>query len=86
MKHGKHDEISCRRLILEYLADYEDGSMPAPDRVQLERHFEECPPCVVFLKSYRATGRTLKMLKPREIPRNLAEAVMQFVRARCNKK
>ena len=35
---------------------------------------------------YRATGRTLKMLKPREVPKNLAEAVWNFVRERCPKK
>lgn len=81
-----HDEITCKRLILEYLVDYEDGSMPAADRKELESHLSHCPPCVVFLDSYRATGRTLKMLKPREIPRNLAEAVWSFVRARCDKK
>jgi hypothetical protein len=23
-----HDEITCKKLILEYLVDYEDGSMP----------------------------------------------------------
>ena len=82
----KHDEINCRKLILEYLIEYEDGSMAEADRLELEQHFHSCPPCVVFLKSYRATGRTLKMLKPRDIPKNLAEAVIKFVRARCDKK
>jgi hypothetical protein len=82
----KHDEITCRRLILEYLVEYEDGSMVEVERQQLELHFAQCPPCMVFLQSYRATGRTLKMLKPREIPKNLAEAVIRFVRARCDKK
>ena len=80
-----HDEMNCRRLILEYLADYEDGSMPARERAALEEHLSHCPPCVVFLHSYRATGRTLRKLKPKEIPRNLAEAVMTFVKARCKK-
>jgi anti-sigma factor RsiW len=77
--------MSCRRLILEYLGDYEDGSMPAAERQALEAHLSHCPPCVVFLHSYRATGRTLRKLKPKELPRNLAEAVMKFVKARCNK-
>jgi len=53
-----HDEYSCRQLILESLVEYEDGSMPEPERVRLESHLSHCPPCVVFLKSYRATGRT----------------------------
>ncbi len=81
-----HDEISCRKLIVDYLADYEDGSMPEDVRQDLEKHLSHCPPCVVFLKTYRATGRTLRMLKPREVPRNLAQVVMEFVRARCRDK
>jgi hypothetical protein len=81
-----HDEINCRQLILESLVEYEDGSMAAADRMRLEAHLSHCPPCVVFLKSYRATGRTLRMLKPREIPCNLAEAVMKFVKEKCGKK
>jgi anti-sigma factor RsiW len=80
-----HDEMNCRRLILEYLGDYEDGSMPAAERAALEAHLSHCPPCVVFLHSYRATGRTLRKLKPKQLPKNLAEAVMKFVKARCDK-
>ncbi len=77
--------MNCRRLILEYLCDYEDGTMPAPERAALEEHLSHCPPCVVFLHSYRATGRTLRKLKPKEIPRNLADAVVTFVKARCKR-
>ena len=80
-----HDAISCKRLILEYLVDYEDGAMPEDVRRDLEWHLEHCPPCLVFLKEYRATGRTLKMLKPKDVPKNLAEAVWGFVIARCRK-
>jgi len=80
-----HDEYSCRQLILESLVEYEDGSMPEPERVRLESPLSHCPPCVVFLKSYRATGRTLRMLKPKDVPKNLAEAVWGFVITRCRK-
>ena len=80
-----HDAITCKRLILEYLVDYEDGAMPEDVRRDLEWHLEHCPPCLVFLKEYRATGRTLKMLKPKDVPKNLAEAVWGFVIARCRK-
>jgi putative zinc finger protein len=80
-----HDAITCKRLILEYLVDYEDGAMPEEVRRDLEWHLEHCPPCLVFLKEYRATGRTLRMLKPRDVPKNLAEAVWGFVIARCRK-
>jgi hypothetical protein len=82
---GKHDEISCRKLILEFLLDYESGAMPEVERLELQRHFEDCPPCGVFLESYRVTGKTLRMLKPSEVPSDLARAVVQFVRSRSGK-
>jgi anti-sigma factor RsiW len=77
-----HDPVSCQKLILDNLGAYEDGSMPEPDRSELKMHLEKCPPCLRFLNTYRATGRTLKMLKPREIPCDLAKTVIAFVKAR----
>jgi len=79
------DDVTCQKLILDQLLAYEDGSMPESERQDFRRHIDMCPPCVEFLKTYQATGKTLKMLKPREIPVDLAKAVVSFVRARCEK-
>ena len=56
--------------------------MPAEERDAFRRHIEMCPPCVEFLSTYEATGRTLKLLKPRDVPPDLAKAVVSFVRSR----
>ncbi len=77
---------TCRQVILDLLVDYEDGTMVEPDRSDFERHIEMCPPCVRFLTTYRATGKTLKLLKPEEIPSDLAQSVLAFVRARARQK
>lgn len=82
---GAHDEITCQKLILDCLLDYESGAMPEDDRRHLERHFEACPPCGKFLTSYRATGKTLQMLRPCEVPAALARAVVAFVRSRSGR-
>jgi anti-sigma factor RsiW len=76
---------TCRQVILDLLIEYEDGTMPAADRADFERHVEMCPPCVRFLTTYRATGKTLKLLKLEEIPSDLAQSVLAFVRARGRK-
>ncbi len=78
--------VTCERLVMEALYDFEAGTMPEAERAALERHLSACPPCVRFLDSYRATGRTLRALKPREIPASLARTVFEFVKARCEKK
>ena len=77
-----HDDVTCQRLILEFLLEFEDGTMPEPERAELQRHFEMCPPCLHFLSTYRATGKCLKMLKPTDVPPALAQTVIAFVRAR----
>jgi hypothetical protein len=87
--HGEHchsAEMSCRNLVMEALYDFEAGTMPAGEKAEFERHLQACPPCVRFLDSYRATGRTLRSLRPREIPSSLARTVFEFVKARCPKK
>jgi anti-sigma factor RsiW len=76
---------TCKQVILDLLIEYEDGRMESEDRADFERHIEMCPPCVRFLTTYRATGRTLKFLKPEEIPPDLAQSVLAFVRARTRR-
>ena len=81
----KHDDLTCKELILDCLFEFEEGSMPAEEHKELQLHFESCPPCMNFLATYRATGKTLRMLKPTDIPPALAQTVMAFVRARREK-
>jgi len=78
----KHDEMTCQALILKFLFEYEERTMPEEDRREFEKHVSLCPPCVTFLSTYRATGKTLKMLKPGDIPPTLADTVIAFVKAR----
>jgi len=79
-------DVTCQKLILEYLLSYEDETMPEEERIAFRRHIEMCPPCVEFLSTYEATGKTLKLLKPRDIPPDLAKTVVSFVRSRCKEK
>lgn len=41
--------------ILDFLADYIGGELPAAQRAEFERHLAICPPCVAYLKSYEQT-------------------------------
>jgi anti-sigma factor RsiW len=77
-EHG-HD---CRKIVLELLGEYEAGSLAEEECAALERHIAECPPCVRFLSTYRATGKCLKALKPSEVPDALAASILAFVKAR----
>lgn len=79
---GGGGEPNCRKIVLDLLGEYEAGALPAGERLALERHIAMCPPCVRFLSTYRATGKALKALKPCEVPGELADSILAFVRAR----
>lgn len=45
--------MTCRELV-DFLADYLDGSLPADLRSHFEKHLDVCPPCVAYLKTYNS--------------------------------
>ncbi len=46
--------LTCRAM-LDFLADYLDGALPEPVRLDFEAHLGVCPECVAYLRSYRET-------------------------------
>jgi anti-sigma factor RsiW len=47
-------ELTCREFA-DFLMAYEDGELSAAERARFEAHLEDCPDCVAYLASYRAT-------------------------------
>jgi anti-sigma factor RsiW len=47
-------ELTCREFA-DFLMAYEDGELSAAERARFDAHLEDCPDCVVYLASYRAT-------------------------------
>jgi len=50
------DYIKCSELI-DFIADYLSGDLPAQERSEFDRHLQICPPCQVYLKTYQETIR-----------------------------
>jgi anti-sigma factor (TIGR02949 family) len=68
-------------LLLEFL----DGEMPAEDAKHLEEHLSECPPCVDFLRTYKATPSLCKRALGKQMPKELATKLTDFLRGKCGK-
>ena len=47
-------DLTCKQLI-EFLDDYVAERQPAETRAAFEAHLRECPPCVAYLRQYRAS-------------------------------
>jgi anti-sigma factor RsiW len=47
-------ELTCRE-VADFLMAYDDGELATPERAAFDAHLAECPDCVAYLQSYRAT-------------------------------
>lgn len=73
--------MTCREVI-DYLMNYLDGELPAPERAEFERHLAMCPPCIDYLDAYKQTihlGREAccgGTDAPSTIPDDLVKAIL----------
>jgi anti-sigma factor RsiW len=72
--------ITCRDLA-EFLNDYVADELPADQRERFERHMAECPPCVVYVETYRITIRLTHSLRDTALPPDVACRLREAVAA-----
>jgi anti-sigma factor RsiW len=59
--------MSCRST-LALLGDFVEGAISADADALVRAHLSDCPRCVEFLASYRATGRILAEATDVDVP------------------
>ena len=70
----------CCKECLELLHDYLEGELSADVTASLEEHFEDCPPCIAFVNTYKSTTQLCRTtLKSTEIPDIVKERLKEFV-------
>ena len=75
---------TCKDSV-ELLLEYLDGELNGERRARLEEHLGGCSPCEDFMKSYQATPALCRKAMAREIPREVAEKLTDFLRAEIAK-
>jgi anti-sigma factor RsiW len=78
--------LTCKEA-LDFLMDYLDGELPIEQRRAFEEHLRECPSCVRYIESYRATvvlagGAYDRPAAPPSIPPGVMDAVRAALRRR----
>jgi anti-sigma factor RsiW len=64
---------------VDLLGEYIEGSLP-PDKAQaLEAHLSECPPCITFVRTYRATRVLCRHKLAAEMPPELRDTLNAFL-------
>ena len=65
---------TCRDVV-ELLLDYLEESLDPGTRAALEDHFQDCAPCVAYLRTYdrsrQLAGDVTRSEAPTEVPENL---------------
>lgn len=74
-------DLACASGV-ELLMDYLEGVLPKELRDSIESHVAACERCTAFVASYRETPRIVRDATSFEMPPELEESLMQFLRAR----
>ncbi len=77
--------FTCKRSV-QQLLEYLDGEIPPEEQRQLEEHLSGCPPCVEFVRSYRATPDLCRNHLVQRMPDEMADRLKQFLRAKLTSK
>lgn len=70
--------LTCRQ-VTELLYEYLEGEMPSEQCQCLEQHLCNCPPCHVFLTTYRETIRITRSLPCEALPDELVARLTGFL-------
>ena len=72
--------ICCKECI-DLLYDYFEGSLDEGTTKSLEEHFEDCPPCIAFLNTYKSTTLLCRdTLNQVEIPDEVRHTLQNFLK------
>ena len=76
--------FSCKDSI-HLLLDYLDGEMSPEEQQHLEEHLAGCPPCVDFVRTYKATSGLCKKALAKRMPEELSQKLSEYLRSRIRK-
>ncbi|HZX64281.1 MAG TPA: zf-HC2 domain-containing protein [Myxococcales bacterium] len=64
---------------VELLGEYVDGTLPPEKAQALEAHLSLCPPCITFVRTYKATRVLCRHKLAAEMPSELCESLNSFL-------
>lgn len=71
--------LTCKEIILEYLANYLDASLDAEALVEFERHLATCAACRAYLETYKKTGEVVRQAAGVQMPQEMKAHLRRFL-------
>jgi len=76
----------CCKECLDLLYDYLDGNLDQKATKELDEHFEDCPPCISFLNTYKSTTELAReSLGKIEIPEAVQSRLLDYLKEHTRK-
>ena len=75
---------TCKE-ITDLIFGYLTNTLSRSVTQDFQRHLRVCPDCVNFLNTYKKTVATSRSLRPEEIPTNVRDNIVDFLRKRIHK-
>lgn len=72
-------QLTCKEVILDYLADYLDKALRAEVIADFERHLVACAACMAYLNTYKKTRDLTRQAMPRAMPEEMKAHLHQFL-------
>jgi len=68
----------CKECV-ELLGEYIEGTLPPERAKALEDHLSLCPPCITFVRTYKATRSLCRAQLFKDMPRELMASLKSFL-------
>lgn len=76
--------FSCKDCV-DVLRAYLDGEMSPEDEAHFKSHVGDCPPCLEFLESYKATPNLCRKALAARMPEELSHKLKAFLREKASR-
>ena len=77
----------CCKECLDLLYDYLEGELNLESTKSLEEHFEDCPPCISFLNTYKSSTKICRdTLNQIEIPEGVRDSLLKVLKEQKEEK
>jgi anti-sigma factor RsiW len=74
------EALTCKEFV-DFLMRYLDGELAPDERTTFEGHLRDCPPCKVYLDSYRETVALGRGCADDPVPAEVPEALVRAILA-----
>lgn len=72
-------KLMCKEFIMDFLSDYLDGTLTPDVITALERHLQDCEPCVAYLNTYKKTRELTGRAGRAEISTEMKVRLREFL-------